>query len=527
MNAVERFLGRGLNDIQQVAKETLEGNLRGVLATLTPEEVNEDRLKFADSLAAEVEQDLAKLGLHLDVLKIQHVTDDANYLASIGRERIAQVIRDAEIAESNALNEAAKESAAAEMRAKVAEADADKAIVQKKNELRHVTAELEGEAKSLEMRAEQAGLAAQATAEQALQGVRRDLEAVRLQAEVVVPAEVQREAAALDAAGAAAKIAEDGRASAESLALVADAWKAAGPSAPDMFLINRLEEITKIVVESVGQIQLGPVHLIDSGDGQALPKFAASYPLAVATVLRSLAETTGVDVTALLGQSGAAAAAQVAQGADRRSVVTGLVVALVVVVALFGLAISFVLTRFLYICQPNAGARLLGSAPRAVTGAEGRKVGYRIIKGGRAVRIPLIEIVDSMDLTNMPIEVGVQGAYSKGGIPLNVQGIANVKIAGEQPVLDNAIERFLGCRSRADHADREGDARGQPARRARDADARRGQPGQDQVSRSRCIVEADHDLRRLGLELDTLKIQHVSDDMGYLDSIGRKQSAEV
>jgi flotillin len=315
MNAIERFLGRGLADVQQVAKETLEGNLRGVLATLTPEEVNEDRLKFADSLAAEVEQDLAKLGLHLDVLKIQHVTDDANYLASIGRERIAQVIRDAEIAESNALNEAAKEAAAAEMRAKVAEADADRAIVQKKNELRRVTAELEGEAKSIEMRAEQSGLAAQATAEQALQSVRRDLEALRLQAEVVVPAEVKREAAALDAAGAAAKIAEDGRASAESLRLVADAWKAAGPSAPDMFLINRLEEITKIVVDSVGQIALGPVQLIDNGDGLAFPRFAASYPLAVATVLRSLAETTGVDVTALLGQSGSAAALSASGGA--------------------------------------------------------------------------------------------------------------------------------------------------------------------------------------------------------------------
>src|SRR4029077_5992459 len=124
----------------------------------------------------------------------------------------------------------------------------------------------------------------------------------------VVPAEVNREASALDAAGAAAKIAEDGRASAESLRLVADAWKAAGPSAPDMFLINRLEEITKIVVESVGQIQLGPVQLIDNGDGQALPRFAASYPLAVATVLRSLAETTGVDVTALLAPAAAGGA---------------------------------------------------------------------------------------------------------------------------------------------------------------------------------------------------------------------------
>jgi len=305
MNAIERFLGRGLGDIQQVAKETLEGNLRGVLATLTPEEVNEDRLKFADSLAAEVEQDLAKLGLHLDVLKIQHVTDDANYLASIGREKIAHVVRDAEIAESNARNEAAKEAAGAEMRAKVAEADAERAVVQKRNELRRIVAELEGEAKSAEERAEQAGLAARATAEQALQGMRRELEAVRLQAEVVVPSEINREAAALGAAGHAATIAEDGRASAESLRLVADAWKAAGPSAPDMFLINKLEEITRIVVDSVGQIQLGPVQLIDNGDGLTFPRFAAAYPQAVATVLRSLAETTGVDVTSLLTPVGA------------------------------------------------------------------------------------------------------------------------------------------------------------------------------------------------------------------------------
>ena len=300
MNAIERFLGRGLGDIQQVAKETLEGNLRGVLATLTPEEVNEDRLKFADSLAAEVEQDLSKLGLHLDVLKIQHVTDDANYLASIGRERIAHVVRDAEIAESNARNEAAKEAAAAEMRAKVADADAERAVVQKRNELRRIVAELEGEAKSAEERAEQGGLAARATAEQALQAVRRDLEAVRLQADVVVPSEIKREAAQLAAAGQAATIAEDGRASAESLRFVAESWKKAGPAAQDMFLINKIEGITAIVVQGVRRIQLGPVHLIDSGDGQALPRFAAAYPMAVAAVLKSLAATTGVDITAML-----------------------------------------------------------------------------------------------------------------------------------------------------------------------------------------------------------------------------------
>jgi flotillin len=301
MNAVERFLGRGSQEIQQVAKETLEGNLRGVLATLTPEEVNEDRLKFAESLSQEVEQDLSKLGLHLDVLKIQHVTDDANYLDSIGRGQIAAVIKDAEIAESNARNEAAKEAAGAEMRAKVAEADADRVIAQRRNEIRRVSAELEAEAKAIEERADAGALAAQATAMQALEAVRRELEAVRLQSDVVIPAEIKQEASALEAAGQAASIAENGRATAESLSLVSQTWLKAGPSAQDMFLINKIEDITRIVVEGVRKVQVGRIQLIDQ-DGQALPRLAASYPAAVAAVLRSLFETTGVDITALLAR---------------------------------------------------------------------------------------------------------------------------------------------------------------------------------------------------------------------------------
>ncbi|HEY0713411.1 MAG TPA: SPFH domain-containing protein, partial [Polyangia bacterium] len=301
MNAVERFLGRGHDDVQRVAKETLEGNLRGVLATLTPEEVNEDRLKFAESLAQEVEHDLAKLGLHLDVLKIQHVTDDANYLDSIGRGQIAQVIQEAEIAESNARNEAAKEAAAAEMRAKVAEAEAEQRIVQRRNELRRVQAELEAAAKSIEERAEGGALAAEATARQALEGVRRELAAVQLQSDVVIPAEIQREAAAHASAGTAARIAEDGRATAESLSLVSDAWLKAGASAPDLFIFNKIEELTQIVVEGVKRLEVKNIQLVDS-DGSSLPRLAAAYPAAVAEVLRSLFATTGVDLNDLIAR---------------------------------------------------------------------------------------------------------------------------------------------------------------------------------------------------------------------------------
>jgi flotillin len=199
-----------------------------------------------------------------------------------------------------------------------------------------------------------------------------------------------------------------------------------------------------------------------------------------------------------------------------------LLVALVVVAAVFGTVLTLVLRRFLYICQPNEVLVFSGGQRASV----GRKVGYRIIKGGRALRIPLLETVDSMDLTNMPIEVAVQGAYSKGGIPVNVHGIANVKIAGEQPVLDNAIERFLGVdRSRIMAIAKEtleGNLRGVLATLTPE------ELNEDKIKFAQSLLaEAEDDLRRLGLELDTLKIQDVSDDVNYLDSIGRRQSAEV
>ncbi|NIP77822.1 MAG: hypothetical protein GWM90_00910, partial [Gemmatimonadetes bacterium] len=101
-NAVERLLGKTEDEIRALAKDTLMGNLRGVLATLTPEEVNEDRLGFAKALAEDAGEDLAALGFHLDVLKIQNVSDERGYLEAIGRKKAAEAVRDAEIAEADA-----------------------------------------------------------------------------------------------------------------------------------------------------------------------------------------------------------------------------------------------------------------------------------------------------------------------------------------------------------------------------------------------------------------------------------------
>jgi flotillin len=199
-----------------------------------------------------------------------------------------------------------------------------------------------------------------------------------------------------------------------------------------------------------------------------------------------------------------------------------LVFALVGIVALFLLVLSIVVNRLLYICSPNE-VLIFSGGQRA---SAGKKIGYRVIKGGRAIRLPLLEAVDRMDLTNMPIEVAVTGAYSKGGIPLNVHGIANLKIAGEPPVLDNAVERFLGVDRKqimmvAKEA-LEGNLRGVLATLTPE------EVNQDKIKFAQSLLsEAEDDLRRIGIELDTLKIQDVSDEVGYLDSIGRRQSAEV
>jgi flotillin len=299
-NAIERFLGRGLGEVQQVAKETLEGHLRGIIARMTPEEVNEDRLKFAEELVDEAGEDFDRLGLQLDTLKVQNVSDDVEYLDSIGRERLANVLADAEIAESTAKADAEEAQATHNRDGQVADEKAETLIRKRENELRRAVADLEATAKSEEERAEQQALTARATAEQKLQEIRARLEHLRLSADVVLPAESGRKAAEMRSRSEAAHIASDGQAMAEVLQMMTDVWLKAGEDAKDIFLIQQLETVLSTVTDKVNAIEIGEVTLLDGGDGTALPGHIAALPGTVAAVLKEFRETTGVDVTGIL-----------------------------------------------------------------------------------------------------------------------------------------------------------------------------------------------------------------------------------
>ena len=300
-NAVERFLGTTPDQIAVVARQTLEGVLREVLAQLTPEEVNQDRLKFAETLKANAQDDFDKLGLELDVLKVQHVSDEQQYLQNLGQARIALMIRDAQNAENEANQKIAEEQAAARQRAESAQKIAEASVLQKKNQLRGELAKMEAQAKSIENEAAVAAETARATAEQDLQRLRSELEKTRLQCDVVLPAEAARQAAEARARGDAAPLMENGKAAAAALQAVAEEWKAAGQGGREVYLLQQLRTFVEAAVARVAQTELGELQIVDGGDGRAYSAFVANFPAAVARVMAETARAVGVDVRSLLG----------------------------------------------------------------------------------------------------------------------------------------------------------------------------------------------------------------------------------
>ncbi len=291
-NAVERLLGKSLGEIQTIAKETLEGNLRGVLATLTPEEVNEDRLKFAKELLAEADNDLSNLGLQLDTMKIQSVEDDAGYLDAIGRQQSAHIIAAARVAEADKMKQA-----------RLAEAYAGKSIEEAENELRILKAQLAAKAQAEEARIDVAADVAEARAKQELAMEEIKLAEKRQRAEVVVAAEADRLAKEEIAKGNAARILEDGQAEVEVLRQKLGLWLDAGTDAERLFLIQMLPDILRQVVNTVDNLKIDRLTVVDSGQGSGVPSVFNQIAGSTPALLESLKASTGIDIAGMLSRA--------------------------------------------------------------------------------------------------------------------------------------------------------------------------------------------------------------------------------
>lgn len=297
-NAIERFLGKPREEVMAVARATLEGALRGVLATLTPEQANEDRELFLEQVTAEADQDMEALGLIIDTLQIQNIVDEVKYLDSIGRIRNSELISSARIAEAEARADAAVRAAEnfeKETRAQinaaidVAKADAERALMD---------ARTRRDALVAEEQAAVAALLAQAEAEVPVQEARVEQVRRQLEADIIAPAKAELEALEQNATASVAPIIEDGKARAQALERMAVSWHEAGDQARQIFILQKIEPIIGSITSTISSTPIDKVTVIDTRNSGG----SNMDPRRMLQMAEQVKEVFGIDIVEKLKQ---------------------------------------------------------------------------------------------------------------------------------------------------------------------------------------------------------------------------------
>lgn len=294
-NAVERLLGKPSHEIQTIAKTTIEGILRGVLATLTPEEANYNRMEFEKKVFELAKQELKNTGFTLDSVKIEDIKDTYGYLEAVGRQRNAVVKRDARIKEAEA--EAEAKIVEAESRRKAADSEfvSDTAIVEYETNFRNKKAQLNEQTYRQEVRAEYTKKIEEMHQQDKLEEIRIDMHNKKYNAEVVIPAEAERKADELKAIGKASLLKEQGLAMAEAVKKMRSEWEKGDTK--ELFMIHILPNI----VESVSKViadNLRVEKLVIMGNG-GIPKHVGDVTGSVISFLEQIKSVTGIDLTKL------------------------------------------------------------------------------------------------------------------------------------------------------------------------------------------------------------------------------------
>ena len=157
---------------------------------------------------------------------------------------------------------------------------------------------------------------------------------------------------------------------------------------------------------------------------------------------------------------------------------------------------------------------------------ESEEVGFRVIRNGGTFVFPIIEEYERMSLHVISTQVATHNAISKEGVPLIVVGTALFKVSGDDTGIINAAERYLG-RPQEDierdvQAVLEGHLRGVCGQLTPEEIYQDRQAFQEQIAE-----QAQAELTQMGITLDTLTLRDISDEVGYLDALGRRRTAEV
>lgn len=182
--AAEQFLGKEKSEREAEAREVLEGHLRSILGSMTVEEIYKNRDKFSQEVQRVASQDLAKMGLVIVSFTIKDVRDKNGYLESLGKPRIAQVKRDADIATAEAEKETRIRRAQADQEAQKAELERATEIAESEKENQLKVAEFRREQDIAKARADQAYDLEQARAKQEVKEQEMQIQIIERQKQI-------------------------------------------------------------------------------------------------------------------------------------------------------------------------------------------------------------------------------------------------------------------------------------------------------------------------------------------------------
>ncbi|MCS7182265.1 MAG: SPFH domain-containing protein [Thermoanaerobaculum sp.] len=336
--AVENFLSRGTAGIAAVAQEVLEGHMRAALGTMAVEEIYSQRDRFAERVRGAAQADFQRLGLELLAFSLKDITDSQGYLEALGARRIAEVKRDAAIAQAETERDAAiraaqyrKEGDVARLAAEAelaaanrdfeiqraefqAAVNAKRAQAEMAYELERVRLAEQLKRQEYQVRLVEKELAARveeqeiALREKHLEAtVKRPAEAEAYRARLEAEAEAYRKE--LEAKGRAAgmrlegqvraeAMREVGKAEAEAMREKAAAWRDYTQAALAEMVIQKLPELARAVAEPLGKVE----RIVMVGDAAGASKLTGQVGAILAQLPAVVESLTGVKLEELLAQ---------------------------------------------------------------------------------------------------------------------------------------------------------------------------------------------------------------------------------
>lgn len=349
-NAAERLLGLSQESISNLAKDIIFGQLRLVVATMEIEEINSNRDKFLAAVSSNVEAELKKIGLKLINVNVTDINDESGYIDALGKEAAAKAINDAKksVAEKNRDGEIGQADAHQEQRVQVAKADAT--AVEGENIAKVTIANSDADRREREAEAMRRAVAAekvkQAKALEEAYAAEKEAELARATrdkatqtANVVVPAEIDKQKVEIDAEAMAEQTRRRARGEADAIYMKMEAQakgiyevlskqaegfdmmvKAAGNNSKDavmMMITDKLPELVKTQVEAIKNIKIDKVTVWETGNGKDGKTSTANFMqgmLGAIPPLNEVFESAGLQLPDYLARKPAAGETAKADG---------------------------------------------------------------------------------------------------------------------------------------------------------------------------------------------------------------------